>query len=284
VATTLIGMRREPAGSGVCAAVSPGPAPPTRHDAPSPDARSGQDSGDEPEAGVIRWPRVSAAVNVGRVHRRASAALVGYGGRSDDTRSVSLARSGEPTEPDPIHRDEVLMATVAEGDQGAFAVLARAETPRLLRFTRSLVAPAEAEEVVQESLLRLWQQAETWQPNGRVSTWLHQVAYRLCIDRLRRRRPSVGIEEVQDDLEDPDPAPDQRLIRVAEAEAVRAAINALPERQRVAILLCHFQELSQAEASAVMEIGEEAYESLLARGRRRLRALLAENSDGGETS
>ena len=195
-----------------------------------------------------------------------------------------MARSAEPPEPDPISRDQALMETVAAGDQTAFAILARAESPRLLRFARSLVAAAEAEEVVQEALLRLWQQAETWQPNGRVSTWLHQVAYRLCIDRLRRRRPSVGIEEVQDDLEDPAPAPDQRLVRVAEAGAVRAAIAALPERQRVAILLCHFQELSQVEASAVMEIGEEAYESLLARGRRRLRLMLADNSGGGERS
>jgi RNA polymerase sigma-70 factor (ECF subfamily) len=196
---------------------------------------------------------------------------------------MGLAHSGVPPEPDPIRRDEVLMATVAAGDHSAFAVLARTESPRLLRFTRSLLAPAEAEEVVQETLLRLWQQAETWQPKGRVSTWLHHVAYRLCIDRLRRRRPSIGIDEVQDDLEDPSPAPDQRLIRVAEAGAVRAAIAQLPDRQRVAILLCHFQELSQAEAAAIMAIGEEAYESLLARGRRRLRALLADLSAMGET-
>jgi RNA polymerase sigma-70 factor (ECF subfamily) len=237
----------------------------------------------EAQAGVIPFLAARVAVNGVRADRRAAAALDRYSRHRDKSRSLSLARPGEPPEEDPIRRDEALMAIVAEGDQTAFATLARSESPRLLRFTRSLVVPAEAEEVVQETMLRLWQQAETWQPNGRVSTWLHQVAYRLCIDRIRRRRPSVGIEEVQDDLEDPDPAPDQRLIRVAEAEAVRTAIAALPERQRVAILLCHFQELSQAEASAVMEIGEEAYESLLARGRRRLRALLADNSDGGET-
>ena len=92
----------------------------------------------------------------------------------------------------------------------------------------------------------------------------------------------MAIDEVEDDLEDPAVAPDQRLIRVAEAGAVRAAIAQLPERQRMAILLCHFQELSQAEGAAVMAIGEEAYESLLARGRRRLRALLAEKSGEGE--
>jgi len=224
-----------------------------------------------------------AAVKDTGLGGRGAAVLVRHGRIQNQNGSMSLARSAEPPEQDPVSRDQVLMETVAAGDQTAFAILARAESPRLLRFARSLIAPAEAEEVVQEALLRLWQQAETWQPQGRVSTWLHQVAYRLCIDRLRRRRPSVGIEEVQDDLEDPAPAPDQRLLRVAEADAVRAAIAALPERQRVAILLCHFQELTQVEASRVMEIGEEAYESLLARGRRRLRLLLAENSDLGGT-
>ena len=213
---------------------------------------------------------------------RFSAALVGQGRPPVTNGSAGLTQSSVPPEEDPIRRDEGLMATVAAGNQAAFAALVRVESPRLLRFTRSLVSPAEAEEVVQEALLRLWQQAESWQPKGRVSTWLHHVAYRLCIDRLRRRRPSVAIDEVEDDLEDPAVAPDQRLIRVAEAGAVRAAIAQLPERQRMAILLCHFQELSQAEGAAVMAIGEEAYESLLARGRRRLRALLAEKSGEGE--
>ena len=213
---------------------------------------------------------------------RFSAALVGQGRPPVTNGSAGLTQSSVPPEEDPIRRDEGLMAIVAAGDEAAFAALVRVESPRLLRFTRSLLSPAEAEEVVQEALLRLWQQAESWQPKGRVSTWLHHVAYRLCIDRLRRRRPSVAIDEVEDDLEDPAVAPDQRLIRVAEAGAVRAAIAQLPERQRMAILLCHFQELSQAEGAAVMAIGEEAYESLLARGRRRLRALLAEKSGEGE--
>jgi RNA polymerase sigma-70 factor (ECF subfamily) len=213
---------------------------------------------------------------------RFSAALVGHRRDPAGDGSMGLTQSSMPPEQDPIRRDEGLMATVAAGDQAAFAALVRVESPRLLRFVRSLLPPAEAEEVVQEALLRLWQQADNWQPRGRVSTWLHHVAYRLCIDRLRRRRPSVAIDEVEDDLEDPAIAPDQRLVRVAEAGAVRAAIARLPERQRMAILLCHFQELSQAEAAAVMAIGEEAYESLLARGRRRLRVLLAEESSEGE--
>ena len=79
-------------------------------------------------------------------------------------------------------------------------------------------------------------------------------------------------------IEDAAPEPEERLIRVEDVKALRAAIDTLPERQRTAIALGHFQGLSQAEAAAVMEVSEAAYESLLARARRRLRVLLAEDS------
>ena len=166
------------------------------------------------------------------------------------------------------------MAAIAGGDDAAFAALVRSLTPALLRFARATLAvsPAEAEEVVQEVLIRLWRQAANWQPDGRISTWAHHVAYRLCVDRLRRQRPSVVIDALEDDLLDPAPLPGTRLMHLEDVRAVQAAVAALPERQRAAIVLCHYQGLNQAEAAAIMGIGEEAYESLLARGRRRLRA------------
>lgn len=189
-------------------------------------------------------------------------------------------QSQGPRDGDGIARDQARLARVAGGDESAFAEIVADETPRLLRFVVSILGPgqAEAEEIVQEALIRLWQQAETWRPDGRISTWLHRVTYRLAIDVLRRRRPTVGIETVENTLEDAGPEPETRLIRVEDATALRAAVDSLPERQRTAIALCHFQGLSQAEGAAVMEIGEAAYESLLARARRRLRALLAEES------
>ena len=210
--------------------------------------------------------------------RRAASALIRYGHR----RAVSgaIGRSGVAEGPDRegIALDRALMARIAAGSEAAFAALAGEETPRLLRFARSLLAesPAEAEEIVQEALLRLWRQAAAWKPEGRVSTWLHQVAYRLAIDAVRRRRPSVTIESVETELEDEAPVPDARLMQIDDVNAVRAAVARLPERQRTALLLCHFQDMGQGEAALVMGIGERAYESLLARARRRLKALLGD--------
>ena len=215
--------------------------------------------------------------------RRARRPIIGYRRRQGGLSAweCGLDQSRDSLDWARIRADETVMAAIAEGDDAAFSRLVRDLTPALLRFARVSLAgsPAEAEEVVQEVLIRVWQQAATWQPEGRVSTWAHRVAYRLCIDRLRRQRPSVTIEALEDELADPAPLPGTRMMLLDDIRAVQAAVAALPERQRAAIVLCHYQGLSQAEASAVMGLGEEAYESLLARGRRRLRARFA---DGGE--
>ena len=98
------------------------------------------------------------------------------------------------------------------------------------------------------------------------------MAVNLCLDRLRRRR-EVGLEAAGDPPAGT-PHPGAAMQERAVADRVQAALALLPERQRAAIVLCHFQELGNAEAAAVMEIGVEALESLLARGRRKLRELL----------
>ncbi|CAN5313808.1 RNA polymerase sigma factor [soil metagenome] len=174
-----------------------------------------------------------------------------------------------------IRADQATMAAIAAGDRAAFARLVGAVSPLLLRFARSTLAgnSADAEEVVQEALIRLWQQAPSWRPAGRISTWLHQVVYRLAIDQLRRRRPTVDLDGAAEFV-DGAPLPGARLLLRDNVRAVQEAVAALPARQRAAIVLCHYQGLSQSEAAGVMGVGEDAYESLLARGRRSLRAAL----------
>jgi RNA polymerase sigma-70 factor (ECF subfamily) len=126
---------------------------------------------------------------------------------------------------------------------------------------------AEAEDVTQEALMRLWRIAPDWQPGrAQVSTWLYRVAANLCLDRLRRRARLTPIAEAND-LVDPAPAADELLQNEERHRALGAALMELPDRQRLAVVLRHVQELPNPEIADTMEISVEAVESLTARGR-----------------
>ena len=181
---------------------------------------------------------------------------------------------GRPAGPveDP---DLDLVRRVGAGDGPACAALVDRHLARILGLAgRMLGSRADAEEVAQEVFLRVWQQAGRWRAGeARFSTWLHRVAVNLCQDRLRRRRETSL--EAAGDPPSPDPPPEAALQRDAVVARVGEALRQLPERQRTAILLSHYQELGNVEAAAVLGISVEALESLLARGRRRLKELLA---------
>ena len=175
--------------------------------------------------------------------------------------------------PDP---DEELLARVARGDPAAVRALMARKLPRVHGLAvRMLNDTAEAEDVTQEVFVRAWKQAGRWKPGvARFDTWLHRVALNLCYDRLRRRREVAT--ETPPEVADEGPAPDRGLEAADVGARVASAMAALPDRQREALVMCHYQELGNIEAAALMGVSVEALESLLSRGRRALRAALAD--------
>jgi RNA polymerase sigma-70 factor (ECF subfamily) len=132
----------------------------------------------------------------------------------------------------------------------------------------------DAEDVAQEVFVRIWKQASRWREGeAKFDTWVHRVALNLCYDRLRGRREETR-EEMPDEV-DPAPLPEAGLEARAQDQRVRDALAALPARQREALVLNYYQEMSNVDAAALMGISVEALESLLARARRNLRAQLA---------
>lgn len=180
----------------------------------------------------------------------------------------------------PVDPDEELLQRVALGDPAAVRALTARKLPRLLALAgRMLNGAAEAEDVAQEAMIRAWRQAPQWRPGAaRFDTWLHRVTLNLCYDRLRRRR-EITVDELPERA-DEGPAPDRGLQAQDTGRRVAAAMDGLPDRQREAVALCHYQELSNIEAAAVMGVSVEALESLLSRGRRALRSALADLGPG----
>lgn len=171
--------------------------------------------------------------------------------------------------------DEALLVLFANGDADAARVLNLRLTPRVFaQAMRLLNNRAEAEDVAQEAMMRLWKIAPEWrQDEAKVTTWLYRVVANLCTDRLRRQR-SVAIDSI------PEPEDDRASVTEgmqdqARTSALYAALSTLPERQRQAVVLRHIEGLGNPEIAEIMDISTEAVESLTARGKRALATALA---------
>lgn len=172
--------------------------------------------------------------------------------------------------------DEALLVAFGNGDRAAAMALTARLTPSVLGLAMRMLSGdrGEAEDVVQEAMLRLWKIAPDWrQGEAKVSTWLYRVASNLCTDRLRKRR-SVDIDAIPEPADDV-PGVAENMQDAARAAALRGALNDLPERQRVAVVLRHLEGRTNPEIAEVLEISVEAVESLTARGKRALAKALA---------
>ena len=184
---------------------------------------------------------------------------------------VQIDSSGGDTEPEDLE----LLGAIAQGDHDAFRCLMNRHMKRSLALAQRIVGQADdADEIVQEAFLRVWTTAPRWRPDGeaRFTTWLYRVIVNLCLDR-RRRLPFF---ELDDSYEPVDGAPSSldALVGRQSRNVVSEALADLPPRQRVAISLYYFEDMTGPEAARILDLSLKAVESLLVRGRRALKQSL----------
>lgn len=166
--------------------------------------------------------------------------------------------------------DDELASRSAAGDAKAFQLLVDRHLPRILGLTRRMLGDdAEAEDVAQEAMLRLWRHAGDYDPTrAKLSTWLYRVASNLSIDKLRGRK-FAPLEDAPE--QEVSASQEKGILEEQLSQRVDVAMQGLPERQRLALVLFHYQELSMAETAEMLDCSVEAVESLLGRARRSLK-------------
>lgn len=167
--------------------------------------------------------------------------------------------------------DSTLLAAAAAGDEKAFAGLVERHYDIVYRVVwRVTSGHADTEDIVQEAFLKLWNNPTQVRHGVALRGWLIRVATNLAIDRARRKQAS----NLEDQPEIAASGPDAlgRVLGDRSATEINSALARLPERQRLALSLVYFENMSNIDAAASMEISVEAIESLLARGRRALKA------------
>jgi RNA polymerase sigma-70 factor (ECF subfamily) len=174
----------------------------------------------------------------------------------------------------PHDPDADLVRRIGQGDAKAARALVDRHLGRMLTLARRMLGDeAEAEDVAQEVFVRVWKTAARWKPGAaKFETWMHRVALNLCYDRLRRRR-EVTVDVLPERADESASAFDA-MADEDRARRVEAAVRALPERQRAAVTLVSYQEMSNIDAAEALGVSVEALESLLSRARRTLRAAL----------
>ncbi|MGC6519113.1 MAG: sigma-70 family RNA polymerase sigma factor [Candidatus Puniceispirillaceae bacterium] len=171
--------------------------------------------------------------------------------------------------------DAELLARFSNGDRDAAMALTSRLAPIVFsQAFRMLGDRSEAEDVTQESLVRLWKAAPDWKANrAKITTWLYRVTLNLCIDRLRKSNRNSG--EVQQEVVDGTPSAERNLQTTERLQALQHALQTLPGRQKQAVILRHIEGLSNAEIADIFGISVAAVESLVSRGKRALASTLA---------
>lgn len=191
------------------------------------------------------------------------------------TLALKAATGAHCVRTDDVDDDAHLLRAVAGGDRQAFDRLSRRHLDRAYGVALRMTANrADAQDVVQDVFLRVWQRPDAWRPGqAQFSTWLYRVVVNRCLDL--KRRPKASALDAVAEPEDPRPNAETDLVAAAKQRALSDAVAALPERQRAAIALTYTAGLKNSEAASALDISVKALEALLVRAKRELRDALA---------
>lgn len=170
--------------------------------------------------------------------------------------------------------DDVLLERIAANDQNAFRLLVERHIDRAYGLAlRILNNRADAEDIVQDTLLKIWLHRGRWESGrAKFSTWLYRVVTNRCID-YRRQPRAEDLEQVPE-VADAKPLPLEEIHKHKVTSLLDAAMERLPEQQRIALILSYHENMNNSEVAEVMQTTVMAVESLLKRGRQKLRELL----------
>jgi len=206
------------------------------------------------------------------------------GSRAKNSADENATGQTGPTE----RTDADIMLAVAAGDEAGYTYLVGKYHRQIIHFLYRMVHnEAVAEELAQEVFLRVYRSRESYRAEAKFSTWLYRIATNLAVNHARdtkNERTAQTLELDAPDAEsgsmpevaDDDPNVEQRMLREERMAAIRAHVAALPERQRMAVLMHKYQEMDYRQIGEVLKLSESATKSLLFRAYQSLRESLKE--------
>jgi len=183
-----------------------------------------------------------------------------------------------------IEFDAQLMVRVRQGDAQSFAMLLDRHRTSVIHFLYRMVQnQAIAEELAQEVFLRVYKSRASYEPTAKFTTWLFRISTHLALNWLRDKKHEKNSESLDMDLEDGlfrqvadrVPSAEEKLVKESRAQEIRAAIAALPVKQRAAVLMHKYQEMDYSQIATVLGCSDSAVKSLLFRAYERLRVRLS---------
>ena len=190
--------------------------------------------------------------------------------------------AGLPSVPNEAEQDVLWMQRVAQGDMQAFEQLIETHQSRIIGTVAKMLGDdTDAEDIAQQVFIRVWKSASRYQPTAKFTTWLFKITRNLVFNELRRRKrhPAQPLEheEAEHHFQAADTSsmsPDASMLDTELQQAIQAAIDSLPEAQRMAIVLRRYEDMPYEEIGEVLDLSVPAVKSVLFRARTELKEKL----------